>query len=111
MSLLAYFVIARFRPPGGDGCLILCFTSVLVCTDYTAGGFYLGHSLGLACRPTDMVFFSGFSLVGCVFVFAARDSNPGWGDWSRSSGGCRVVCFRFFGKFAISVCLLFSRLG
>ena len=76
-----------------------------LCVLTTAGGFYLGHSLGLACRPTNTAFFSGFSLAGCVFSLRFQS----WlGDWSRSCGGCRVVCFRFFGNLPYQ-CACFSR--
>ena len=56
---------------------------------------YLAFYSGLACRPADSLIarFCGRSF--------SRDSNPGWGDWSRSLCGwvCFVVCFVFSGNY------------
>ena len=43
---------------------------------------------GLACRPADMNLLIWFFL-------CPRDSNPGWGDWSRSFCGWGGFCFCF----------------
>ena len=74
----------------------------LTCTD---GQILFAEYFGLACRPTDinLPFWS---------LCCPRYSNPGWGDWSRSSCGWGVFCFVLFwlGKLML-VLLLVTRLG
>ena len=64
----------------------------------------IGHFLGLACRPTDIL------IALFPWSLLSRDSNPGWGDWRRSLWwfGLFVFLVLFMGNFYVSV-LCFSR--
>ena len=77
-------------------------TLLLTCTE---NSLYLAKCSGLACQTADI------NLPGGVFL-CPRDSNPGWGDWSRSFRGWGVSCVVSccLGKL-MSVFLLVTRLG
>ena len=46
--------------------------------DFVQMDILIGHVLGLACRPADLL----IALV--CWSPLPRDSNPSWGDWGRS---------------------------
>ena len=69
--------------------------------------FLIGHSLGLACRPTDLL------IALFCWSLLSGDSNPGWGDWRRSLLLVWACCGFCFGPWAIfkSVCFAFHATG
>ena len=71
--------------------------------------FCLAVYSGLACRPAVINL-----LVGLFVCLCPSDSNPGWGDWSRSFRGWGGFLFCWFSvclSKLMSVLLLVTRLG